>query len=236
MTETLFIADLHLRPAQLTTYLTFLREQVPHLDALYILGDLFDIWVGDDDTAYQAVLTALRDLTTQGIPIFILPGNRDFLLGVGFSANTGCQLLPEETVIHLYGEPTLLMHGDTLCTKDVAYQTFRQQVRNPQWQQRFLAQPLAQRYQLAQQAREHSQTYTQTLANDIADVTMDAVVSVMTTHHVRHLIHGHTHRPILQQLTIAEQTAWRWVLGAWDDQGGVILRCSPTRWQLIDCG
>ena len=238
MIETLFIADLHLqntRPSQLTTFLKFLSERVPKAEALYILGDLFEVWVGDDDVSYQPILTALHNLTSSGIPVFILPGNRDFLLSEGFIANTGCQLLADPTVIHLYGVPTLLMHGDTLCTKDTAYQKFRQQVRTLQWQQQFLAQPLAQRYQLAQQAREHSQTYTQTLTDELADVAMEAVIAEMTNYDVRHLIHGHTHKPTLQQLTIAGQTGWRWVLGAWDDQGGMMLRCSAKSWQLVHC-
>lgn len=235
MPDTLFIADLHLQstqPNRFTTCLTFLSEQASQAEALYILGDLFEMWVGDDDTTYQPILTALRNLTYHNIPVFVLRGNRDFLLGANFEANTGCRLLADATVINLYGEPTLLMHGDTLCTKDTVYQTFRQQVRDPQWQRQFLAQPLTQRYHLAQQAREQSQLHTQTLTDELTDATMTAVEAEITKHQVRHLIHGHTHKPALQQWTLANQTVYRWVLGAWDDQGGIILRCSPTHWQL----
>lgn len=239
MSETLFIADLHLapnRPHLLSLCLDFLAHRAQKADALYILGDLFEIWLGDDDDTptYPDVLKALHNLTGNNVPIFVMHGNRDFLLGEGFVAATGCQLLSEPVVIDLYGTPTLLMHGDTLCTLDVDYQAFRQQVRHPKWQAQFLAQPLAQRRILAQQARAKSQAKMQTTTEEIMDVTPEAVISALETHGVYHLIHGHTHRPAIHQVTINGQTAIRRVVGDWRDNSAKIIRSTPEGCQLID--
>ncbi|HDN25983.1 MAG TPA: UDP-2,3-diacylglucosamine diphosphatase [Thioploca sp.] len=242
MSETLFIADLHLdpkRPTPLALCLDFLAGRARQAEALYILGDLFEVWLGDDEDepTYQQVLTALHNLTASGVPVFIMHGNRDFLLGEGFVAATGCQLLDEDHLIDLYGTPTLLMHGDSLCTLDVEYQAFRQQVRNPQWQKQFLAQPLAQRRRLAQQARAYSQTKAQNTAEAIMDVTPEAVISAFLALEkpgVYHLIHGHTHRPAVHQLTVNGQTAYRRVVGDWRDNSAVILICAQDGCQLVD--
>ncbi len=239
MSETLFIADLHLdpkRPRSFNRCLTFLANRARQADALYILGDLFEVWLGDDDDepSYQQILTALHHLTISGVPVFIMRGNRDFLLGTDFAKATGCQLIDDPYLIDLYHTPTLLMHGDMLCTRDVEYQTFRQQVRDPHWQQHFLAQPLAQRRLLAQHARAHSQAKNQNTAKDIMDVTPDAVISVLKTQGVYHLIHGHTHRPAIHQLIIDGQTAYRRVVGDWRDESAILLSCTPEGCQLID--
>jgi UDP-2,3-diacylglucosamine hydrolase len=237
MPETLFIADLHLDPQQPAIFnlaLKFFSTRARQADTLYILGDLFELWLGDDDdeSGYQPILTALRELTEHSISIFIMHGNRDFLLNQQFAQQTGCQLLPDAHVTHLYSVPTLLMHGDTLCTLDIEYQAFRQQVRNPQWQQQFLAQPLAQRRLMAQQARHYSQTKQQT--NIIMDVTPTAVITTMAEYQVNQLIHGHIHQPACHKLTIKEHQATRWVVGDWREGGAKILSCQPKQCQLID--
>ncbi len=235
--NTLFIADLHLTPQapdSLNRFIQFLTDQAKHWEKIYILGDLFEVWLGDDEDepAYQQVIQNLRSLTAQGILVFIMRGNRDFLLDQQFSQMTGCQLITDPTVIDLYGTPTLLMHGDTLCTKDTAYQTFRQQVRNPQWQQQFLAQPLIKRRLIAQQARLQSQQYTQQISDDIMDVTQSEVIRVMQQYDVVNLIHGHTHRPAIHQFLINNQNAWRKVVGAWYKQECLGLCYTPIDFQL----
>ncbi|TGN99888.1 UDP-2,3-diacylglucosamine hydrolase [Candidatus Thiomargarita nelsonii] len=237
MPETLFIADLHLdprRPIPLTYFMEFLANRARQAEALYILGDLFEVWLGDDEPTYQKIKTALHDLTCSGVPVFVMHGNRDFLLGAGFADATGCQLIDSPLVIDLYGTPTLLMHGDTLCTRDVEYQAFRQQVRQPQWQKQFLAQPLAQRRILAQQARTESQAKTQATADDIMDVTPEAVISVLERFGVFHLIHGHTHRPAEHQLTVNGRTALRLVVSDWRDENAMIVSCTPVSCELVD--
>lgn len=172
---TLFVSDLHLdptRPATTTLFLDFLARQARQAEACYILGDLFEAWIGDDDDTElgRVVVNALRSLADSGVPVYFLHGNRDFLIGPRFASESGIQLLPETEVIDLYGEPVLLLHGDTLCTDDVDYQAFRAQVRNPAWQARLLEQPLAQRRALAGQLRETSRQALQQKATDITDV------------------------------------------------------------------
>ncbi len=236
MPETLFIADVHLapnRPIPLNYFKEFLTNRVQQAEALYILGDLFEVWLGDDqdEPIYKTIQTALRKVKC---PVFIMHGNRDFLIGKDFAETTGCKLIKEPYLIDLYGTPTLLMHGDTLCTEDKDYQAFRQQVRHPEWQRQFLAQPLAQRRILAQQARAQSQAKTQSTAEYIMDVTPEAVVSTLKTHQVKQLIHGHTHRPAQHKLTINGQIAYRQVLGDWRDNSAMILSCTPEGCELID--
>jgi len=238
MPETLFIADLHLaptRPQTISFFLDFLQKRATQAECLYLLGDIFEAWLGDDEDepAYQQILQSLKK-TTQYLPIYILHGNRDFLLGQQFEQITGCQLLPETSVIDLYGTSTLIMHGDSLCTRDVAYQQFRQQVRHPQWQQQFLAQSLTQRREIAKQARAQSQTHTQTVAMDIVDVTQEEVDKVLTEKQVDHLIHGHTHRPAKHEWQNEGKKKHRYVVGDWQDKSAIILSCTPHNWQLID--
>lgn len=234
---TLFISDLHLEPAhpaRTALLLDFLRQQAGSADALYLLGDLFETWIGDDDDAELGltVAAALQTLTASGVPGFFLHGNRDFLLGERFAAATGVQLLPESVVIGLAGERVLLLHGDTLCTDDVDYQAFRTQVRHPVWQAQMLALPLAQRRGLAGRLRETSRQATGQKAAEIMDVNWAEVERVMRLHNVQHLIHGHTHRPALHSWTLDGQPARRAVLGDWQDEQGSVLCCDELGWRL----
>ena len=233
---TLFISDLHLdpeRPAVTDLFLNFLATEATRAEALYILGDLFEAWIGDDDDAElgRVVASAFENLTDQKVPIYFIHGNRDFLLGEGFATASGIKLLPETQVIDLYGTPTLIMHGDTLCTDDVDYQTFRTQVRSPQWQAQMLSRPLTERRLIAGQFREGSREAMRTKAEDITDVNLDTVVRTMRAHSVRQLIHGHTHRPAVHELTVDGKPARRIVLGDWYDQGSV-LRCDAAGCRL----
>lgn len=224
----LFISDLHLhetRPQITRAFFHFLHTQAVSAEQLYILGDFFDTWIGDDDdSALNAdVATELKKLSSAGTQIFLMHGNRDFLLGEKFAAQAGAQLITEGTVIDLYGCPTLLLHGDDLCIDDKDYITFRQQVRSPQWQQQILAQPLAARRALAAQLREKSQAMNSLKAEDIMDVSQAEVIRVMQDAGVTRLIHGHTHRPAHHLLDINEKAAERMVLGDWHDKGWAIL-------------
>jgi UDP-2,3-diacylglucosamine hydrolase len=233
MKTTLFISDLHLearRPAITDLFLAFLTG----LDAatcagVYILGDLFEAWIGDDsdDVHDQRVLAALRVTTERGIPILVMHGNRDFLLGEGFAQATGCTLLDDPTLIELNGEPTLLMHGDTLCTDDTEYQEFRGVVRNPLWQQQFLAKPIAERRAIAANLRETSRQRTGEKSAEIMDVNSQAVASILREYQTPRLIHGHTHRPAVHDLLIDGVPTQRIVLGDWYEQGSV-LRCNAA--------
>jgi UDP-2,3-diacylglucosamine hydrolase len=231
VSSTLFIADLHLdpaRPAVLAALAQFLSLQA-NCDRLYILGDLFDAWVGDDDDApfVTEVASTLRGFTAAGPELFIMQGNRDFLLGKAFCQVVGAQLLPDPTVIDLYGEPTLLMHGDSLCTGDKEYQAFRSTARDPQWQAQLLALELPERRALAAQMRSMSREANSNKAEDIMDVTPSEVEKVMRDFNVKQLIHGHTHRPAQHAIN----TGRRWVLGDWDSRGWAII-ASPQKIEL----
>ncbi len=233
---TLFVSDLHLdpaRPAITALFLDFLARQAGRADACYILGDLFEAWIGDDDDAElgRTVAGALRALADSGVPVHFLHGNRDFLIGERFAAAAGVRLLPESEAIDLYGEPVLLLHGDTLCTDDADYQAFRAQVRDPAWQARLLELPLAQRRALAGQLRETSQQATQLKETAITDVNLEAVDGALRARGIRRMIHGHTHRPAIHEWMLDGQPARRAVLGDWYDRGSV-LRCDVTGWRL----
>jgi len=236
---TLFISDLHLteeRPETISLFRTFLREEAAQADALYILGDLFEAWLGDDAVSpgMQPVLDELATLTRNGVPVFVMVGNRDFLLGEQFEKMTGCTLLPDPSVINLYGTDTVLMHGDTLCTDDVDYQQFRKQVRNPAWQSAFLEKSIDERIAMARQARAESKARTQEKSEDIMDVNADAVNNIFREHGVSRLIHGHTHRPAIHQLCVDEAPVTRIVLGDWYDQSSA-LRVNEDKLELSDC-
>jgi len=233
---TLFISDLHLsgeRPAIAEQLLRFLQGPAREAEALYILGDLFEAWIGDDAVAeeHRPVLAALQALSETGVPIFVMHGNRDFLLGAGFESMSGARLLPDPTVIELYGVPTLLMHGDTLCTDDKAYQQFRQMVRDPQWQAALLAKTPAERIALAREYREMSATQTAQKAEAIMDVNAEAVAAAFREHEVTRLIHGHTHRPAVHELEVDGRAVRRIVLGDWYEQGSV-LTCTAEGCEL----
>ncbi|MBB3046439.1 UDP-2,3-diacylglucosamine hydrolase [Litorivivens lipolytica] len=218
---TLFISDLHLdekRPDIYRAFLHFLENTAKDAEALYVLGDLFEAWVGDDDDANLAreSIAAFRRLADSGTALYFLHGNRDFLLGEQFATETGGTLLDDPSKIDLYGTPTLLMHGDSLCTADTEYQSLRVQLRSAEWQQQLLSQPLAARRQLAEQLRMASSEATSNKAEDIMDVTPEEVVKALKEHGCTRLIHGHTHRPARHALTVQRQPAERIVLGDWD--------------------
>lgn len=230
----LFIADLHLderRPEIVELFLAFLQHHRGQVGALYILGDLFEAWLGDDTLPPEhPVLAGMREFAAS-TPLYVMRGNRDFLMGEGFAELTGSTLLLDEAVIDLFGEPTLLLHGDSLCTDDPEYQAFRSMVLNPQWQAEFLALPLKERWAKAREARDYSQNRNSMLPDDIMDVSPDAVREVMERSAVRRMIHGHTHRPAVHTLEVAGEPAERIVLGDWFDQGSV-LRCTPDECRL----
>ena len=242
---TLFISDLHLdaeRPRITALFGRFLEDQARGAEALYILGDLFEAWVGDDDPSETGAFVAarLRALAEAGTPVSFIRGNRDFLLGDEFARRAGIAILPDPAVVVLRGKPTLLMHGDTLCTDDVAYQAFRTQTRNPDWQSRFLAQPLAARLAFAQQARAASKAHQDTLQaleqaqgtmETITDVSPATVDATFARFGIDTLIHGHTHRPAVHGLAVDGRPCQRIVLGDWYEQGSV-LRADPDGMRL----
>ena len=234
---TLFISDLHLcgaRPAITGLFLEFLRNRAREAEALYILGDLFEYWIGDEAVTqeeFRPVIRGLRELTTKGTPVFVMHGNRDFLMTGGFAKASGCRLLADPLCIDLYGTPTLLMHGDSLCTDDVEYMAFRKQVRNPAWQKEFLAKPVAERDRIVRDFREISKNSTASKKPEIMDANQQAVEAVMREHGVRRLIHGHTHRPKEHVFDLDGQPARRMVLGDWYEQGSV-LRVDTQGWVL----
>ena len=222
MPRTLLISDLHLAPDRprvsnaLQDFLTANRD----CDALYILGDLFEVWVGDDDDDALAtdIASALRDFSNGGSALFLMHGNRDFLLGPAFCADVGATLLDDPTTVLLHGTPTLLMHGDSLCTGDIEYQRFRQQARDPAWQAQLLDRSLEERRAFAMQLRTISKESNSNKAEDIMDVTPEEVERELAEHGVTRLIHGHTHRPGVHRQANGE----RWVLGDWDRKGWYI--------------
>lgn len=228
MGYSLLISDLHLdpqRPEHLQALERLLRDQGGRADRLYVLGDLFEAWIGDDDDSAfnRRAIEAFRAFSDAGSELFFMHGNRDFLLGEGFARDTGGTLLPEGTVAEFNGTRALLMHGDSLCTEDTAYQQFRAMARNPQWQQMMLAKPLEERRALAQGMRMQSQSNNANKAENIMDVTPEEVARVMEEAGVKHLIHGHTHRPAVHDVPLASGPGKRWVLGDWGRLGWWIV-------------
>ncbi|MEG3109885.1 MULTISPECIES: UDP-2,3-diacylglucosamine diphosphatase [unclassified Pantoea] len=235
MSRTLFIADLHLcqeEPAITAGFLHFLQREAPHCDALYILGDLFEAWIGDDDPnpLHQKIANALRALP---VPVYFIHGNRDFLIGRRFARDSGMTLLPEEQVLELYGHRLLIMHGDTLCTDDQGYQRFRAKVHQRWIQTLFLALPLFIRKRIATRMRADSKQANQHKSLTIMDVNQQAVEAAMQRQQVRLLIHGHTHRPAIHALTLQGKAAERAVLGAWHSEGSMI-QLDASGIQLIE--
>ncbi len=235
--STIFISDLHLdpiRPAAIRAFLTLLTNKAGHCDALYILGDFFELWIGDDDDSAlsQEITTALAQFTDSGTPLYIMHGNRDFLLGQRFAETTGAQLIEDPILIQLYGKSVLLAHGDALCIDDHEYMQFRQLCRQPQWQQAQLEQPLEQRRQLAMQMRAESQAANSNKADAIMDVNTDEVLRVMGEFNTDLLIHGHTHRPAIHKLELDRKPAQRIVLGDWDQSGWILEYFDDHTYQL----
>ena len=224
---TLFISDLHIdasNPAITRQFLNLLSNEAREAEALYILGDLFESWVGDDapDSDQAAAIAGLKALTSGGVPCFVMHGNRDFLLGSQFCAMTGARLLPDPLIVTLYGERILAMHGDALCTDDRAYQRLRAAVRDAGWQRRFLALSIAARRALADAARMGSQAHTGALEYTITDVNSTSVAAVLRAAGVSTLLHGHTHRPAIHPISVDGRACTRIVLGDWHARGSVL--------------
>jgi len=224
----LFISDLHLteeRPEANERFIAFAEGKARDAETLYILGDFFEYWVGDDDLGapFHAVIAGLlAGLTRRGVQVYLMHGNRDFLIGERFCAATGARLLPDPSIHEIQGVKTLLVHGDTLCTDDLEYQAWRRTARDPAFQAEFLAKPLAERRQAVLQMREKSRLVVQAKSAEIMDVNADAVREALRRHGVRRLIHGHTHRPGRHALEVDGERCERWVLPDWYGRGGYI--------------
>jgi UDP-2,3-diacylglucosamine hydrolase len=223
----LLISDLHLqeeRPDITRAFLDLVAGRARDAQALYILGDFFEVWIGDDAMSpfQRSICQALRELSDSGTQIFLMHGNRDFMIGRAFCKAAGCTLLADPSVVQLNGEPVLLMHGDSLCTRDEGYIRMRRYLRNPLALFVLRNLPKATRHKLARKLRNESRSQTRMKANDIVDVTPDEVPRVMEHFGVRTLIHGHTHRPAIHKLQIGDQAARRIVLGDWDKQGWTV--------------
>lgn len=237
MSETLFVSDVHLdatRPSIIELFNTFLTERAAHADALYILGDLFEYWIGDDApyAQYQTTFHTLKQLTKQGVPVYFLHGNRDFLIAKQFSEMTGVTLLSEEQIIQVYEYKMLIMHGDTLCTDDIEYQRFRKKTQNKILRWMVLHLPINTRQSIAQRLRNTSKQAVGEKSAEIMDVNQDAVIDVMQRHQVDTLIHGHTHRPGIHEFKLQQQNCKRAVLGDWYQQGNT-LRVTPHDIELF---
>jgi UDP-2,3-diacylglucosamine hydrolase len=224
---TLFISDLHLESSQPgigEQFLSFLGGEAREAEALYILGDLFEAWLGDDDPSpyYGEMKTALRELTDAGVPVYFMHGNRDFMIGKDFAAAAGITILDDPTVVDLYGEKVLLCHGDSLCTDDVQYQQIRAMSRTPEWQAMMLAKSVEERIAFVVQARKDSIERGESLSDEIMDVNQDAVTATLSEHGVDTMLHGHTHRPAVHKIDLGDRTARRIVLGDWFEQGSVV--------------
>jgi len=225
--KTLFIPDLHLeadRPQIGEQFLAFLEGEARDADTLYILGDLFEFWVGDDDPNehYAAMKSAMRALVDSGVPVFFMHGNRDFMIGDDFATETGVNLLPDPYLLDLHGTQVLLTHGDAYCTDDVEYQAVRQRTRNPEWQQMMLQKPLAERQAFAAQARAASLAHGKTIDDEISDVNDDAIATSFREHGMAVMLHGHTHRPAVHPVDVGGERAKRIVMGDWYEQGSVV--------------
>ena len=224
---TLFASDLHLhrdRPASLASFVRLARGAARRADAVYLLGDVFDQWLGDDDTTppHPEAEEELRGLCDSGVRVGFAAGNHDFLVGGGFAARTGVTLLDEASVIELDGRRTVITHGDQLCTADTDYQAFRAHARDPAAQRAFLALPLAERARMAVQLRHRSHELTALKPDDITDVAPDAVEALLREHRADDLVHGHTHRPAIHHVTVDGRDCRRIVLADWYGEGSVL--------------
>jgi UDP-2,3-diacylglucosamine hydrolase len=224
---TLLISDLHLeaqRPAIGKHFLQFLDGEAKDADALYILGDLFEVWFGDDDPSpyYAGMKVALRRLTDSGVPTFFMHGNRDFTIGEQFAAETGVSILGDPVVVDLHGHEVLLSHGDALCTDDVEYQQFRLMTRNPDWQAMMLTKSIEERMAYAMAVRQASVARGIAISDEIMDVNQEAVHALLREYNVDTLLHGHTHHPAVHDVDLGDRLATRIVLGDWFEQGSLV--------------
>ncbi|MGP1959789.1 MAG: UDP-2,3-diacylglucosamine diphosphatase [Arsenophonus sp. NC-TX2-MAG3] len=233
----LFISDLHLsekEPSTTVSFLHFLREQASQAKALYILGDFFDYWIGDDNPSLllKLIVQELKKLKSKGVSCYFIHGNRDFLLGKKFAKESGMILLPAEKALTLYGYNILILHGDTLCTDDISYQRYRKRVYNRWLQKLFLALPLSTRHRIAEKIRKNSQSATQLKPEFITDVNKQTVIEKFRKHQVDWIIHGHTHRPATHEINVNGKILYRAVLGAWD-QNGSMIKITPKTIELF---
>lgn len=235
---TLFISDLHLdanQPNKTQLFQDYLLNLKSKPDAIYILGDLFEYWVGDDISSefHQNVIKTLQEITKKNIPVYFMPGNRDFLIGKRFAKQTGCQLLTDPTVINIYDRNILLMHGDSLCTHDKRHQRFRKFTQNKISKNLFLKLPISIREKIANKLRNISKQTTQRLSLDVMDVTAEEIPKVMQQFNVKELIHGHTHRPTIELLINNDSSCERIVLSDWGKLGNALLYHPDGRKELI---
>jgi len=235
---TLFISDLHIdasRPPIVRQFLNFLELEAARAEALYILGDLFESWIGDDaaDSAQTAAIAGIRALTSSGVPCFVMHGNRDFLLSERFCRDSGAEILFDPLIVTLYGERILVMHGDALCTDDRAYQRLRATVRDVDWQDRFLNLSVKARRALAGAARAGSQAHTAAVEYAITDVNADSVAQALRGSGLTTLLHGHTHRPAIHAIQVDGRPCTRIVLGDWYEQGS-LLRWNENGPELVN--
>lgn len=239
----LLVSDMHLqenRPELTRAFLHFLKTDAPQAKALYLLGDIFNVWVGDDAMTdfHREVAAGIKQLAENGTEVFIMHGNRDFALGKDFCEQAGCTLLKDPSVITPFGEPILLMHGDLLCTKDIGYQRMRRLLRNPVINFILRNLSLKIRQKIAGQARKISKSTTSKKASYIIDVTQEEVVRLMEKYQTTCLIHGHTHRPAVHDLEVKINNktlpAKRYVLGDWSDQQGWKITLEKNDIQLSE--
>lgn len=227
LNQTLFISDIHLcesRPSIIDAFINFLNKTNNQVDALYILGDLFEYWIGDDSKQHENVIEALKKLTDRHFQIFLMHGNRDFLIGSEFQKKTGTVLLNDPTLIQIYGKKVLLGHGDSLCTDDSEYQSFKKKIRSESWKNEFLKKPLSERVAIANKLREESELNKKNKSREIMDVNNEAVNrTLIQFNYPDFFIHGHTHRPKYHSIALDGHQIQRIVLGDWYDQGSYLI-------------
>lgn len=235
---TLFISDLHLSPdneALIQLTIDFLRTQTKDINALYLLGDVFNTWLGDDivPAEFEPLITQLQQLHQAGIKTYVMVGNRDFMMGKDFAERCGCKLIAEPTVVNLYGIKTLLIHGDSLCTDDISYQRYRRKTRNKLLQWCFLHLPVRFRQMISDKIKQKSRQQKRYKSEMIMDVNQPEVSRIMLLHDVQYMIHGHTHRPAFHTFKLAGKQAHRIVLGDWENKISV-LKCNDQQFELSD--
>jgi UDP-2,3-diacylglucosamine hydrolase len=225
--QTIFLSDIHLcesRPRIIDAFVSFLSKLTNEVDALYILGDLFEYWIGDDSRQHENVIKALKKVTNQHIQVFLMHGNRDFLIGSAFEKKTGAVLLNDPILVEIYGKKVLLCHGDTLCTDDIEYQSFRDKIRSESWKNEFLKKSLSERVSIANEFRKESELNKKKKSEEIMDVNLDEVNrTLIQFNYPNFLIHGHTHRPNQHSINLDGHQIQRIVLGDWYEQGSYLI-------------